>query len=69
MENKIPGRNEWVNLSIPQLYEVKSQLTTLYYNMRGAGASHANQYLSLINQISVLISEREIQEQMESQTN
>lgn len=59
MEDKIPGRNEWKDLSLPQLYDTKGKLTTLYYNMRQAGASYANQYLTLISQIDALIQERE----------
>lgn len=57
--SKIPGRNEWKNLTISQLYETKSQLQTLYYNMRGAGASYANQYLDFVQQVDALILQRE----------
>lgn len=59
--SKIPGRNEWNGLTITQLYETKSQLTTLYYNMRGAGASYANQYLTFINEVDALIQRREFE--------
>jgi hypothetical protein len=60
-KQKIPGRNEWYELTISQLYETKSQLTTLYYNMRGAGASYASQYLGFINEVDALIQRREFE--------
>ena len=54
-ENKIPPRNTWRELSINQLYDVKYQMTEMYYKMRGAGATFANQYQTFISEIDALI--------------
>lgn len=57
--NEIPPKTEWKNLSINQLYDVKSQLIDLYYGMSGARASFANQYRKFISDVEILIRAKE----------
>lgn len=58
IENKIPVKSEWINLSINQLYEVKNNMTDTYYNMKGINASFATQYLKFIDELDALISRK-----------
>ena len=64
MENqdKIPGRDTWKDLSLMQLYDTKTRLGTLYYNMRRAGASNANNFIRLIAELDDLIQYREMEQ-------
>lgn len=55
----IPPKEEWVNLSVTQLYDVKAKLQDRYYEMRRVNASFANQYLSFSDLIDVLIQRQE----------
>lgn len=48
---KIPPKSEWSSLTLAQLYDVKSKMFDIYYNARASGASYADQYLSLVNQL------------------
>jgi hypothetical protein len=57
--NQIPPRSEWKNLSILQLYEVKTQLMNTYFNMRQISASFYEQYAKFISEIDGLIRARE----------
>lgn len=57
-EQKISPRNTWKDLSVTQLYAVKSDMTDLYYGMRGANASFAQQYLTFLNELDALISRK-----------
>jgi hypothetical protein len=57
--NQIPPRSEWKNLSILQLYEVKTQLMNTYLNMRQISASFYEQYAKFISEIDGLIRARE----------
>lgn len=61
----IPPRSEWKNLSLQQLYEVKTNMTNLYYDMRAINASFSNQYSKFISEIDVTIQRREAE--MEAQ--
>lgn len=56
---KIPPKSEWLNMSATQLFEVKSQMTNMYYNMRGINASFSAQYQKFIFELDALISLRE----------
>lgn len=58
-EQKIPPRNEWVNMSVTQLLELKSNMQDLYYNMRSINASFAPQYGRFISEIDALIQRRD----------
>jgi hypothetical protein len=55
----LPPRNEWKNLSISQLYEIKSRMTGMFYDMRSINASFASQYAGFISEIDDLIHVRE----------
>ena len=55
---KIPPKNEWNDLSTTQLYEVKSKMMDVYYNMRMSNASFANQYKMFIDELSTLIEKK-----------
>lgn len=50
-EGQIAPKSEWKNLSLTQLYEVKSQMTTRYFSMRAAKASFAPQYAAFIAEL------------------
>lgn len=62
---KIPPRNEWNKMTSFQLMDVKSEMTSLYQNMRGANASFAPQYLQFIRELDALIQQKQISEQQE----
>jgi len=66
-QQKITPKSEWHTLTISQLYDLKSQMSTLYYNMRGAGATFANQYARLISDVDVWIRRREAEQAAEEQ--
>lgn len=57
-ENKIPPKTEWANLSVNQLYEVKTEMSNTYYSMRGINASFAAQYLRFIDELDAVISRK-----------
>lgn len=58
-ENTIPPKHEWPNLTVSQLYDVKTAMTNKYWAMRGINASFANQYLQFMNHIDVIIQHKE----------
>jgi len=58
-EAKIIPRSEWSKLSVNQLYDNRNKLMDLYYNMRGANATFAEQYKKFITEIDALIKRRE----------
>lgn len=58
-EQKIIPRSEWNKLSVNQLYDNRNKLMDLYYNMRGASATFAEQYKKFIAEIDALIKRRE----------
>ncbi len=62
---KITPKNEWHTLSITQLYDLKSQMSDLYWNMRGAGATFATQYQKLIFEVDAWIRRREAEKIVE----
>jgi hypothetical protein len=55
-EKIIPPKNEWRDMSVIQLMDVKHLMNEKYYAMRRIDASFANQYLKFINELDVLIS-------------
>lgn len=55
----IPPRNEWKNLSISQLYDIKSRMISKFYDMHSINASFAPQYKRFISEIDDLIHVRE----------
>lgn len=66
-ENKskyqLKPKSEWTEMTVQQLYEMKTQMTNLYYDMRYSGATFANQYLGYINDIDALIARKEAEQQ------
>lgn len=56
---QIPPKSEWPSMSLSQLYNVKTDMTNMYWNMRSANASYANQYLEFINHIDRIIAFKE----------
>lgn len=66
-ENKskyqLKPKSEWTEMTVQQLYEMKTQMTNLYYDMRYSGATFANQYLGYINDIDTLIARKEAEQQ------
>ncbi len=52
-------KSEWNELSLPQLYDLKTQMANLYFDMRYSGATFASQYLGYANEIDSLISRKE----------
>jgi hypothetical protein len=56
---KIAPKSEWINLSLPQLYDTKTQMTNRFYDMKDINASFANQYQEFISLLASLISLRE----------
>jgi hypothetical protein len=64
-KTKIPPKSEWRNLSINQLYDVKSQMSSTYYDLKGINASFAGQYLQFMGELEGLIRNRETAEQLE----
>ena len=63
---KITPKAEWPGLSVQQLYDLKFQLTDLYYNMRGVNASFANQYRKFSDEVNALIAIREHEARLEA---
>lgn len=57
--HKIPPKSEWLNMSATQLFEVKSNMTDMYYNMRSINASFSAQYQRFIFELDALIQLRE----------
>lgn len=64
---KIPAKSEWQKLSIAALYDVKSDMMEVYYNMRSSNASFANQYMTFVRELDALIQRREREAFIESQ--
>lgn len=64
-QSKLPPKSEWYKMSSFQLMDVKTEMVNLYYNMRGANASFAPQYLQFINELDALIQRKQISEQTE----
>lgn len=59
---QLKPKSEWAELTVTQLYEMKTQMTNLYYDMRHSGATFANQYLGYIGDIDALIARKESEE-------
>lgn len=57
--SEIPPKKEWANLSITDLYAVKTNLVNLYFDMRSINAGFAEQYRKFISELDELISRRE----------
>lgn len=57
--SEIPPKKEWANLSITDLYAVKTNLVNLYFDMRSINAGFAEQYKKFIGELDELISRRE----------
>ena len=57
--NQIPPKNEWPNLTINQLYEVKNKLLNKYWSMQQINASFANSYLGFVNYVDAIIQFKE----------
>ena len=55
MAAQLPPKAEWINLSLMQLYELKSNMLNIYYDARSAGATYANQYLNLVTEVDAYI--------------
>ena len=55
----IPPKEEWKSLSISQLYDLKTNLTNRYFDMKQINASFADQFLQFVRQAEALISQRE----------
>lgn len=51
----IPPKDEWINLTTSQLYELKGALTNRYYDLRAINASFADQYLKFTLEADVYI--------------
>ena len=61
MEEKrpIPPRSEWKEMSITQLYDLKTDMLNLYYGMRASGATFAAQYSKFVSEIDALIQKKQ----------
>ena len=57
--NDIPAKKEWEKLSLMELYNVKTDLLNLYFDMRAINAGFAEQYKKFISELDALISRRE----------
>ena len=57
-EQKVPPRETWPKLSLPELYELKSELYNMYYAARSAGVSYADQYLKFISYADGVIQQK-----------
>jgi hypothetical protein len=64
-KQKIPPRSEWPRMSAEDLYQVRSDVSTIYYGARAAGASYADQYLGLISFADALIARKEAEQAAE----
>lgn len=62
---KIPPQSEWHKLTVGQLYELKSNLTDVYYNACRSGASYANQYLGFMQKADAAIAQAELKAHIE----
>jgi hypothetical protein len=62
--SEIPPKSEWQSLSLMQLYDTKTKLTNLYFDMVYSKASFAAQYRKFISEVDSLIlaKERELQQ-------
>jgi hypothetical protein len=58
---KIPGRSEWKDMSVNDLYKTKTQMIDLFFKVSSAGATFTAQYQQLISELDALISQRESQ--------
>ncbi len=58
-EIKIPPKSEWPEMSITQLFDVKTQMMDRYYAMRQTGASFAEQYRKFISDVDALIARKQ----------
>lgn len=64
----IPPKDEWRTLSISQLYELKTNLTNRYFDLKQINASFADQFLAFLREAEALLSARE-REAYEQQQN
>ena len=51
----IPPKSEWKDMTLMQLYEVKSNLMDVLYGMRSIKASFSGQYSKFIAELDALI--------------
>ena len=58
-ENKLFPKDEWDSLSINQLYDLKNKFINLYFDLRGSGATFANQYFQFSKDVDELIRKKE----------
>lgn len=58
----LPPKEEWVNLSLAQLYDLKTELTNRYYDMRQINASFASQFLVFSQTVDAIIAHRQMQQ-------
>lgn len=58
----LPPKEEWVNLSLSQLYDLKTELTNRYYDMRQVNASFASQFLVFAQTVDAIIAHRQMQQ-------
>ena len=56
---KLRPKSEWNDLTLMQLYDLKTQMMNLYFDTRYSGATYANQYLGYVNEIDSLIQRKE----------
>ena len=64
---KMPPKNEWPSLTISQLYDIKSQMTNRYFDLKRINASFADQFLTYTKQLDSLIALREGEQLASSQ--
>lgn len=63
-KSDIPPKNEWVNLSISQLYDLRVKLNNKYFDMRRINASFADQFQKFVRECEALIAyQEEVQRQ------
>lgn len=63
--DEIPPKSEWNNLTITQLYDVKTLMSNRYYSMRGINASFSSVYLRFAHEVDAVIRRKELESQAE----
>lgn len=56
---QLAPKSEWGEMTIQQLYELRTNMQTLYFDMLYSGASFAKQYQDQVKHISALIMQKE----------
>jgi len=62
-KQKIPPRSEWHKLSVDEIYLVKTDLTSMYFNARSAGATYADQFKQLISYLDAVLSRKLLEQE------